>query len=203
MFKIEVDINGVKHHDYWMNKHKDDWIRFLPKNLTEIHGEEVTKEMISIYKIDESKKPILTGKENISDFNFMSFSDGRIIIKRFDKAPFIVGEKVSLEDYLELKKKRDEKFKGSKDELKNKVKDPKVTKEDFLDENGDPVLVDGKVVKVDMVLIDNLEDLSKDAESIELELVGELVAWPYKENKIKDKKGKKFLHYDGFEFTGV
>jgi len=63
MFKIEVtkadsSVEGF----YWMNKHADDFAQFLPSQLTRQLGELITKDNISIIKIDEASKDLLEGK---------------------------------------------------------------------------------------------------------------------------------------------
>lgn len=191
MFKIEVDANGTIHHHYWMNKHEDDFLRFLPAQFTRMHGEEILPEHLTIYKIAEAKKDLLEGKMGQSEANELKYKVGKILVCRCEVAHFKVGDKVPLDIYEELRLDRDKKFKGSKDQDKLKTKKPASKLEDY----------QGKEVEV--VTIKATDDLAIDAESLELELEGvQLVKWPYKKNEKKVKGKKEFVHFGGVEFLG-
>lgn len=177
MFKIEVNVNGVTKHHYWMNKHNDDFLQFLPVQFTREYGEEILPEHITAYKIEESKMALLEGKLKQNEGNALAYEDGKILCKRLDKAKYKAGDKVRLEEYEAEAAKRDDKFKDAKDKEAVKVKAPNYKKEN---------VVEGEeTIEVDMVTIDGSEDLAQDVESLELELVGvALKEWPY------DSKGR-------------
>lgn len=184
MFKIEINVNGVIHHRHWRNKHEDDFLQFLPKHFTRELGELITPEMITAYLIDETEANLLDGKNDQSEINDIYYVDGKILVKRIEKAIYKVGDKVKLEEYEEMGLKRDGKFKDSKEKKDKKTKKPKTKKEDLAvgkDENGDDIIE----VKVDVVTVEATDDLANDIESVELELTGtKLKQWPY------DKNGK-------------
>lgn len=62
MFKIEVNVNGTTHGHYWMNKHEDDFLQFLPNQFTLQYGELITKDEITAYKINEDQFALFEGK---------------------------------------------------------------------------------------------------------------------------------------------
>ena len=179
MFKYEVNFNGKVHIEYGINKHADDFIKFLPAHFTRVMGEEILPEHITIYKFDEKKKDLYEGKKAIHDANEEILEAGASLkILRVDKAKLKVGDKVELEIYLASAKEREEKFKDSKDHKDKIVKAPK-SKIESVDDGT------GTMVDKDIVTIEIGDELAEDLISTELELVGTpLVQWPY------DNKGK-------------
>lgn len=177
MFKLEVSVNGEIKHHYWMNRHKDDFIQFLPRQFTAMYGEEILPEHLTIYMIDEDKQPLLEGKLKQHESNGLAYALGKIKVIRKDKAKYKVGDKVKLEDYQTEALLRDEKFEKAKE--KHKVKDPKSKKEDWTNP-------DGSITSdVDVVTIDETESLALDMESLEMDLTGvQVSSYPY------DKNGK-------------
>lgn len=178
MFKLEINVNGIIKHRHWRNKHSDDFLQFLPKFFTAEYGELITPENITAYLIDEVEAVLLDGKNGQSESNDIYYIDGKILVKRIEKALYKIGDKVSLENYETERLKRDEKFKDSKEKDKLKTKAPKSKKEDFItgqDENGIDI-----IENIDVVTVEINDDLALEAESLELELTGKkLKQWPY------------------------
>lgn len=201
MFKLEINVNGVIHHRHWRNKHSDDFLQFMPKFFSKEFGEIIRPEDIAAYLISELEGDILDGKDNQSELNGIYYINGKILIKRIQKALYKVGDKIRLEDYEKERLDRDDKFKDSKEKDKVKTKAPKSKKEDFIsgkDDQGNDIIE----ANIDVVTVEATDDLAMDAESLEMELIGQkLKQWPYKENLSKDKNGKlKFPN--GIEFLG-
>ena len=184
MFKIEVNVLGKTHGHYWMNKHEDDFIRFLPKHFTRVYGEEITKDDLKIYLIEESKMDLLEGKINQSEFNELDFSqDGKILLKRYHKAVYKDGEFVKLQSYLSTREDRENTARGSKNP--QIITHYPTIKHDFGNGVEDAI----------KIIVGN--ELINDFNSTELELVGIEMknSFPYKTVKKtkKNPSGIKFL----------
>ena len=171
MFKLEVEVNGETFGHYWMNKHEDDFLQFIPSQFTTEYGELITKDNITAYKIDENFKALFEGKLNQNSFNKVdcdSGGAGKLRICRHDKSRFNVGTFLSLDIFEEEKARREAIFSDSA--VPQIVTSPDVIQYDF-----------GDGVK-DAIQLDSNNELVSDYSSVELELEGAtLVKWPYDE----------------------
>ena len=172
MFKIEVDVNGQTFGHYWMNKHEDDFVQFLPKQFTSQYGELITKNELTIYKIDEDQFPLFEGKLKQHEKNGLDCDEGGpgvLRVCRKDEARLDSGSHYPREFFDQQKSERELIFSNSQNP--QTVSDPGTIQHDF--GNG----------LVDAVLIPDGHELTLEHCSIELSLTGTpLSAWPYDEN---------------------
>lgn len=116
MFKIEVtkaDTSVVGY--YWMNKHEDDFVQFLPSQFTRALGETITKDDIAVYKIAESSKDLLEGKISVHEKNCIDCSTetGKIKVCRKDSAKYSLDEYIRLAEFTDAKAAREAMFADS------------------------------------------------------------------------------------------
>jgi len=177
MFKIEVDVNGTAHGHYWMNRHKDDFLQFLPSHFTSQYGELITKEELTVFKFDEANKDLLEGKLAQHTHNMVDCSTSdKIKICRHDGALVNEGDKLPLAHFEEMKAYREAIFSDSA--TPQIVAQPSTISHDF----GDGA--------EDAIEIPVGHELAAAYTTLELELTGTaLAAWPY------DNEGK-FLGND-------
>ena len=113
MFKIEVEVNGETFGHYWMNKHEDDFLQFIPAQFTATYGEVITKENLTVYKFPEQDKNLLEGKINQHEKNTLDCSDsGKIKVCRHD-SEFLTENWYNKEYIDDFKKRREEIFSNS------------------------------------------------------------------------------------------
>jgi hypothetical protein len=173
MFKIEVDVKGTTHGHYWLNKHEDDFLQFLPNHFTRQYGEEITKDQLTVYKVEESKKDLLEGKIEQHKKNKIDCDSeaGKIKVCRHDEAQVAEGDFVRSSEFEQKKTEREEIFMLTSSP--QTVADIPTVEHDFGD-GAEPA-----------VEIPIGHELAYSYETLELELVGvELSQWSY------DKNGK-------------
>ena len=178
MFKIEVTIEGETHGHYWMNKHADDFIQFLPKQFSAMYGVLVKPEDIKVYKCPEEMKAITDSVFSVDKYNEFDFNEaGKIKVVRKMKARFKVGDVVSKEEYESEAEDRERKRRKSK---KKAVRRKKVNRPNFKKKKK----MRGEVeVDVEEVTIEEADELAQDEETVELEVTGtKLKQWPYDKN---------------------
>lgn len=170
MFKVEVDVIGTIHGHYVMNSHDEDFLQFMPKYFTGIYGEVITKDQLTVYKIDEDKMPLLEGKLKNQNNSLDCDSElGKIKVCRHDDAKFLVDEYVPIDIFMGQKSQRESIFNNSSSP--QTVSEPTTVQHDF--GNG---LEDAKQIPAG-------HELSAPYSTLELELVGTaLNQWSYDES---------------------
>ena len=169
MFKIEVNVNGTTHGHYWMNKHEDDFLQFLPNQFTLQYGELITKDEITAYKIDEGNFALFEGKIKQHENNGLDCDEGGagvLRVCRKDEARLESDTYYPLEIFQKEKTEREEIFSSSK--APQVVADLATVSHDF--GNGEE----------DAVLVPAGHELTLEHCSVELEIIGEALSrWPY------------------------
>ena len=158
MFKIMV--NGKGFHCF--NKNSSDFLKAMPAYYSDLLGEKITKDDLIIYKYSQEDEEKMLGDFPSTDRE-LDDSD-KIKFKIKDMAKFQVGEVVSLEEYESQKANRIELFQNSVDPQKDQ-------KVQFIN----PVVFNED--NEDKVQIAANDFLAQEVETLELELVGELVQW--------------------------
>jgi hypothetical protein len=157
MFKIFVEGKGYLHS----NTEGQEFLKFMPNYYSSLLNKEITKNEIEVYKYTKQLfKLIGESGGNLQDLD----DSNKVIVKIKDMARFQVGEVVSLEKYESQKANRIELFQNSVDPQKDQ-------KVQFID----PVVFNED--NEDKVQIAANDFLAQDVETLELELVGELVQW--------------------------
>lgn len=168
MFKIEVTkpSDSSVHGFYWMNKHQDDFAQFLPAQMTRELGEVITKDDIVIIKIDEAQKDVLEGKLSVHEKNTLDcVTAGAIRVCRH--SPAKGSGIVPLAEFNALKAERESEMAGAV--TPQTVTVPATIQHDFGSGAEDAIDLTGN-------------ELESDALSLELELTGTAIAWPYDVN---------------------
>lgn len=167
MFKFEVNVNGTIYGRYWMNKHSDDFIQFLPAQFSREYGEVISKNEIAIYKIDEAIMPVFEAKMAKHEANELDASEtGKLKIIRKDDARVAEGEYMTLEAFNKAKAKREEIFADAVSPQTVSV--PATIQHDF-----------GSGTEEDAVQIPAGHELASAYESLEFTATGTLVPYPY------------------------
>jgi len=173
MFKIEVDVKGSIEGHYWLNRHEDDFIQFLPAQFTRQYGELITKDELTVYKFDESLKDLVEGKlEQHKNNGIFCEVTSKIRVCRRDEAKFSADEYTPRANFDSVKAEREAIFSDAA--TSQTVSDLTTVAHDF----GDGV--------EDAVQVPAAHELAAAFMSLELELEGtELVnSYPY------DNEGK-------------
>lgn len=169
MFKIEVNVQGTTHGHYWLNKHSDDFIQFLPAQFTRTYGTTITKDNITAYKIDELSKDTLDTKLLIDGNELDCSETGKIKVLRKHSAGASDEQYLTRSMFDMLKDEREQMTATST--APQTVTDLTTIQHDF---GSGPE---------DAVLVPTGHELTLNFESLELELIGTALAqYPYDEN---------------------
>lgn len=173
MYKIEINVSGEVKHMHSTNKHEDDVIGAWPSLFTEKFGVEITKDDITIYKIDESKVSLINGLLNVNVDALVDVNTvGEIKVKKVKKAKYVASQMVLETEYNKEVVDTEKSYKNAKTKPNFAGgKKPKKKKHDF-----------GEGLK-DAIEIAADDILANDIVSEELVLTGTpLNKWPYDED---------------------